>query len=53
MTEDGKIAVKEIAKCFDANAMLFRNLLLSERVQGQTKGVEAIQRLLQTLQWIL
>jgi hypothetical protein len=49
VTEDGGIAVTEIAKRFDANALLFRNLILSEHVQGQTKGVEAIQRLLQML----
>ena len=44
--QKGVASVAEIARRFDDNAAIFCSLLRSERLQGQTKGLEAIQQLL-------
>lgn len=46
LTQGGVAPVAEIARRFDDNAAIFCSLLRSERLQGQTKGLEAIQQLL-------
>ena len=45
------IAIAKIQDAFEANQALFKQMLHSQSVQGQTKGLEAIKQLLLRLEF--